>query len=107
MSCLDYNETWESMNQLEQSFNRIATVQDLINVLQNAVKNNNKDEIVDTTEALVHYIQVYTKEYDKQFKIAWENVVVKLAPPEKNDYSSFNYDEIVEGLLELEAIDQK
>jgi len=107
MSCLDYNDTWESMNQLEESFNRIATVQDLINVLQNAVNNDNKDEIVDTTAALVHYIQVYTKEYDKQFKITWENVVVKLASHEKNDYISLNYDEIVEGLLELEAIDQK
>ena len=41
MSCLDYNDTWESMNQLEQSFNRISTVQDLINVLQNAVNNDN------------------------------------------------------------------
>ena len=70
----NYDKTWELMNDLEQSFSQIATIEFLSNKLI---------EASDISQALVAFVPVYTKNFDEKFKKCWEGVVT----PELKDYN--------------------
>ena len=44
---IDYQKTWEVMNGLEEAFNKIATVEFMVDELNDAVNRNDTEEIVD------------------------------------------------------------
>ena len=69
------NETWNVMNDLEDAFSNIATFNFMLEELQEAVDNGRTDEIVDITHALNAFMPVYTDNWDRKFKVAWEHVV--------------------------------
>ena len=68
-------ETWNVMNDLEDAFSNIATFNFMLEELQEAVDNGRTDEIVDITHALNAFMPVYTDNWDRKFKVAWEYVV--------------------------------
>ena len=68
-------ETWNVMNDLEDAFSNIATFNFMLEELQEAVDNGRTDEIVDITHALNAFMPVYTDNWDRKFKVAWEHVV--------------------------------
>ncbi len=70
------DETWTVMNNLEQSFSRISTVEFMLDELQEAVDEQNQMKIVDICYALNSFLPVYIENWDKNFKKAWEQVVV-------------------------------
>ena len=67
--------TWNVMNDLEDAFSNIATFNFMLEELQEAVDNGRTDEIVDITHALNAFMPVYTDNWDRKFKVAWEHVV--------------------------------
>jgi len=71
----EMNETWNVMNDLEDAFSNIATFNFMLEELQEAVDNGRTDEIVDITHALNAFMPVYTDNWDRKFKVAWEHVV--------------------------------
>jgi hypothetical protein len=71
----EMNETWKVMNDLEDSFSNIATFNFMLEQLQEAVDNGRTNEIVDLTLALNAFMPVYTDNWDRKFKVAWEHVV--------------------------------
>ena len=72
------NKNWKVMNDLETSFSQITTIYTMLEQLQDAVDNGRTNEIVDLTLALNAFMPVYTNNWDKKFKIAWEHVVNEL-----------------------------
>lgn len=76
---MDYQKTWEVMNDLEESFNRIVTIETLVNDLESASNEGNLEEIKVITKALVSYLPTYLNQYDKASKRAWNNTVLKVA----------------------------
>ena len=68
--------TWTVMNDLQESFNQINTFSFLLDQLQEAVDEQNQMKIVDICYALNSFLPVYTENWDKNFKKAWEQVVV-------------------------------
>ena len=70
------DETWTVMNNLEQSFSRISTIEFMLDELQEAVDEQNQMKIVDICYALKSFLPVYTENWDKNFKNAWKEVVV-------------------------------
>ena len=68
-------DTWKVMNDLEDSFSNIATFNFMLEQLQEAVDNDRTNEIVDLTHALNAFMPVYTDNWDRKFKVAWEHVV--------------------------------
>lgn len=97
---MDYNKTWEVMNKLEESFNRIKTVEDMIEDLVEAVSNDDTNGVIDIANALNAYMPVYTSQYEKASRRAWNNTVIKAAE-EDVPYRDVKYDGID---LELEAL---
>ena len=68
------DETWTVMNNLEQSFSRISTVEFMLDELQEAVDEQNQMKIVDICYALNSFLPVYTENWDKNFKKAWNGL---------------------------------
>ena len=76
---MDYHKTWEVMNSLEESFNRIITIETLVNDLEAASNRGDLEEIRVLSKALSSYLPTYISQYDKASKRAWNNTVVKAA----------------------------
>ena len=76
---IDYQKTWEVMNGLEEAFNKIATIEFMVDELNDAVSRNDTQQIVDISAALMAYLPVYTSHYEKASRRAWNNTVVKVA----------------------------
>jgi hypothetical protein len=75
---MNYNETWKAMNDLEDSFNMITTVNFLSEKLNDAVNSGNQQDVVDINHALLVFLPVYQKDFDEKFQIAWKKTVVEL-----------------------------
>ena len=69
------DKTWTVMNDLQESFNNITTFDFMLEKLQEAVDADDKQQIVDITAALNAYYPVYTSDFDRKFKEAWDVVV--------------------------------
>ena len=99
---MDYQKTWEVMQGLEDSFNRITVIETLTNDLEVASNNNDFEEVKVLIKALSHYLPTFVSHYDKASKKAWNNTVVKVAEddvPYRNksvdDDSHELYEEVV------------
>jgi hypothetical protein len=68
---------WRVMNDLEQAFNQITTFDFLLTQLQEAVDNNDHQQIVDATLALNAFYHPYCNNWDNKFKEAWKEVITK------------------------------
>jgi len=69
------NKTWKVMNSLEEAFSQITTFSFMLEQLQEAVDRNDSQAIVDITAALNAFYPIYTDNWDKNFKKAWDHVV--------------------------------
>lgn len=76
---MDYQKTWEVMQGLEDAFNRIMTIETLVNDLEAASNRGDLEEIRTLSKALSAYLPTYISQYDKASKRAWNNTVVKVA----------------------------
>mgnify|MGYP001446759828 FL=1 len=76
---IEYQKTWEVMNGLEEAFNKIATIEFMVDELNDAVSRNDTQQIVDISAALMAYLPVYLSHYEKASRRAWNNTVVKVA----------------------------
>ena len=76
---MDYRKTWEVMNSLEESFNRIMTIETLVEDLQAASNRGDLEEIRIISKALSSFLPQYINQYDKASKRAWNNTVLKVA----------------------------
>ena len=99
---MDYQKTWEVMQGLEDSFNRITVIETLTNDLEVASNNNDFEEVKVLIKALSHYLPTFVSHYDKASKKAWNNTVVIVADsdvPYRNksvdDDSHELYEEVV------------
>ena len=95
---MDYQKTWESMNQLEESFNRIKALEDMVEDLVEAVNDGETQSIIDISHAINAYLPVFISQYDKASKRAWNNTVIKAAE-ENVPYRQANWVEIMDVLL--------
>ena len=99
---MKYNKTWEVMNDLEESFNRIVAIEKMIEDLNDAVNHGDHDAIVDLTAAMTAYMPVYIRQYEKASQRAWNNTVVEVAkvdnPYKTSTGSSVTYNDVVKFL---------
>ena len=99
---MDYQKTWEVMQGLEDAFNRIMTIETLVNDLEAASNRGDLEEIRTLSKALSAYLPTYISQYDKASKRAWNNTVVKVAEtdvPYRSSVSTHRdnlYEEVIE-----------
>ena len=71
----EMNDNWKVMSDLEVAFSEITTFNFMLEQLQEAVDNSRTNEIVDLTLALNAFMPVYTDNWDRKYKVAWDHVV--------------------------------
>ena len=95
---ITYNKTWEVMNDLEESFNRITTLDKMIDDLNDAVNCGDQDAIVDLSAAMTAFIPVYIRQYEKASQRAWNNTVTEVSKfdnPYRSKLNDVTYDDVV------------
>ncbi len=69
------DDNWKVMSDLEVAFSEITTFNFMLEQLQEAVDNDRTKEIVDLTHALNAFMPVYTDNWDRKFRDAWDHVI--------------------------------
>ena len=99
---MNYKKTWEVMNDLEEAFNKITSIEFMIDELQEAVNRCDMKQVNDITAALTAFMPVYTASYDKASKRAWNNTVTEVAkydnPYRSSKKTTMNYEDVVQYL---------
>ncbi len=99
---MSYNKTWEVMNDLEDSFNRIVALEKMIDDLNDAVNHGDQDAIVDLSAAMTAYMPVYIRQYEKASRRAWNNTVTEVAkvdnPYKTSRTAGVSYEDVVKYL---------
>ena len=99
---MNYNKTWEVMNNLEDAFNKISTVEFMAEELINAVNKDDMNHVNNIANALLAYLPVYTENYDRASKRAWNNTVGEVAkvdnPYKTSRTAGVSYEDVVKYL---------
>ena len=99
---MNYNKTWEVMNNLEGAFNKISTVEFMAEELINAVNKDDMNHVNNIANALLAYLPVYTENYDRASKRAWNNTVGEVAkvdnPYKTSRTAGVSYQDVVKYL---------
>ena len=69
------DNNWKVMQQLEDTFNQITTLEFLVTELNEALNNKRTDEAIAAAHALECFLPVFASTYDRDFKAAWDQVV--------------------------------
>ena len=75
------------MNSLEESFNRIKALEDMVEDLNEAVNKGDQESIVELSQAISAYLPVYIRQYEAASQRAWNNTVLEVRKID-NPYSS-------------------
>ena len=68
-------QIWEAMNNVQAAFMEIGSLEFLIERLHNAVDLKDQARIVNTTHALMAFLDPYVENFEEKFDVAWELVV--------------------------------
>lgn len=104
---ISYNKTWEVMQSLEDSFNRIVSMEQMVNDLQEAHSNNDEEAVAELINALKSYMPVYVRQYERASQRAWNNTVgeVRKIDNPYHNYEEVDYEDVVKYLQEDELPD--
>ena len=91
---MNYDNIWEVMNNVEEAFSQITTIEFLTNQIQRAVNDGDTNSINDAAHALIAFVPTYQKNFDEKFATAWTQVVTPLHDPITNYNGNLNYSEI-------------
>lgn len=69
------DKNWTVMNNIQEAFNNINTLDFLLEKLQQAVDEDDTTQIVDVTAALNSFLPIYEQEFNRKFKQAWTQII--------------------------------
>jgi hypothetical protein len=69
------DKNWTVMNDIQEAFNNINTLDFLLGKLQQAVDENDTTQIVDVAAALNSFLPIYEQEFNRKFTVAWKHIV--------------------------------
>jgi hypothetical protein len=85
---LDYTRTWEVLNELESVTSKICSAREILECAIDAHENHKRDKVEALMYAVDEYLQYYLKDFDEKFKVAWNEIVVKLHKEDKELFDS-------------------
>jgi len=81
---LDYQKVWNTMNELEMVTSKISSAREILDSAVDRLQENQYDKTETLLYAVDEFLQYYLAEFDKKFKDAWAETVIKLKQ-EEND----------------------
>lgn len=73
----NYHKIWSCMNDLEMITAKIVSAKEIISVAAEAIQNNDYNKAETLAIAANEFLDYYLQEFDRKFKIAWDEIVVK------------------------------
>jgi hypothetical protein len=89
----DYRKTWESMNSLESVTSKICSAREILDSAIESLESGNRQKTETLLYAVDEFLQYYLEDFDRKFKVAWDETVVKLKQEEYSVSSTCDKDD--------------
>jgi hypothetical protein len=74
----DYARVWEKMNELESVASKICSAREILDSAIESLESGNRQKTETLLYAVDEFLQYYLEDFDRKFKVAWNETVVKL-----------------------------
>jgi hypothetical protein len=94
---VEYKKIWNSLNDLEMVTTKVCSAREILECAINALENHKLDKAETLMYAANEFLEYYLQEFDKKFKIAWQETVVEFKNQSTVDdeEQSFDYDDLI------------
>ena len=75
---IDYQKVWNSLNELEMVTSKICSAREILDSAVDRLQEHQYDKAETLLYAADEFLQYYLEEFDRKFKDAWKETVVKL-----------------------------
>ena len=75
---LDYARVWEKMNKLESVASKICSAREILDSAIESLESGNREKTETLLYAVDEFLQYYLEDFDRKFKTAWNETVVKM-----------------------------
>lgn len=75
---INYQNVWSSMNELESVTSKICSAREILDSAIDALENHKLEKTETLLYAADEFLQYYLEDFDRKFKDAWKETVVKL-----------------------------
>jgi len=75
---IDYQKVWNSLNELEMVTSKICSAREILDSVVDRLQEHQYDKAETLLYAADEFLQYYLEEFDRKFKDAWKETVVKL-----------------------------
>jgi hypothetical protein len=82
---LNYQKIWNTMNDLEMVTCKVASAREILDSAVDRLQEHQYDKAETLMYAADEFLQYYLEEFDKKFKDAWAETVIKLKQQEIDD----------------------
>ena len=83
---LNYDRVWNTLNDLESVTSKICSARAILDSAIDSLESGNREKTETLMYAVDEFLQYYLEEFDRKFKDAWDETVVKLKQEEVDDY---------------------
>jgi bifunctional DNA-binding transcriptional regulator/antitoxin component of YhaV-PrlF toxin-antitoxin module len=83
---LNYDRVWATLNQLEAASSKICSAREILDSAIISLESGNREKTETLMYAVDEFLQYYLEDFDRKFKDAWDETVVKLKQEERDDY---------------------
>ena len=83
---LNYQKIWDSMNSLEAASSKICSAREILDSAIISLESGNREKTETLMYAVDEFLQYYLEDFNRKFKDAWDETVVKLKQEERDDY---------------------
>lgn len=82
---VNYNKVWSTMNDLEMVISKISSAREILDSAVDRLQEYQYDKAETLLYAADEFLQYYLEEFDKKFKDAWKETVIKVKQQEIDD----------------------
>jgi hypothetical protein len=90
---LDYHKVWNSLNELEMVTSKIVSAREILDSAIDRLQEHQYDKAETLLYAVDEFLQYYLEDFDRKFKDAWKETVVKLK--EEEDMPPWGHSDII------------
>ena len=85
---VNYNKVWIAMNELESVTSKICSAREILDSAVDRLQEYQYDKAETLLYAADEFLQYYLEEFDRKFKDAWKETVIKVKQQEIDDCMS-------------------
>jgi hypothetical protein len=73
---MNYEQSWEAMNNLEMCISKVCSAREILDCAIDKMAEQDRTKAENLMYAADEFLQMFIKEFDEKFKVAWKEVIV-------------------------------